>query len=204
MFAAVDAGVRLEILWRAGELDRLLDAAHADLVASIARLLAVSKWEVGIEVTFSRYGERGSIDVLALKPGVRVALVVEVKSALTSIEETARRLDAKVRLAPAIVAERTGWRPTNVGALLVLPDSSTARRQVAAHAALLDGFLPDRGWTVRRWITEPGGRLRGIAFLPGIHGANARRLGNGRVRVGASRARASERGPGRGRTPRPA
>jgi hypothetical protein len=39
-------------------------------------------------VTFSIYGERGSIDLLAWHSETRTLLVVELKSELTSIEET--------------------------------------------------------------------------------------------------------------------
>ena len=53
------------------------------------------------EVTFANYRERGSIDVLAVNEGERAVLITEVKSEITSWEETQRRFDVKVRLLPS-------------------------------------------------------------------------------------------------------
>jgi hypothetical protein len=60
--------------------------------------LRAGGWTTAVEVTFNHYGDRGSIDVLAVHPVARIALVVEVKTEITSAEETLRRLDVKVRL----------------------------------------------------------------------------------------------------------
>jgi len=43
-------------------------------------------WLVAAEASFNRYGERGSIDVLAFHPADRVVLVVEVKSVIVADE----------------------------------------------------------------------------------------------------------------------
>ena len=56
------AGIALR--WHGEELDRLLDEAHARLVDEVVRRSTVLGWVVAVEVSFSRYGERGSIDVL--------------------------------------------------------------------------------------------------------------------------------------------
>ena len=58
-----------------------------------------------------------------------------VKTELTSIEETLRRHDAKVRLAPRIARERFGWDPAVIARLLVLPEDRTARRRIEEHRA---------------------------------------------------------------------
>lgn len=78
----------------------------------VASLTALG-WSTAVEVTYARYGERGSIDVLAFRPDARSLLVVELKTELTSLEETLRRLDQKVRLGPSIAAEHWdgGRRP---------------------------------------------------------------------------------------------
>lgn len=123
IFAAVDADVVTFVRWRGGELDRLLDEGHADLVGRIAGLLRRHGWEVLTEVTYSEFGERGSIDVLAWHPGRRVLLVVEVKTEIASSEELLRRHDAKVRLGPKIARDRFGWAPTSSARLLVLGGS---------------------------------------------------------------------------------
>ena len=98
------------MLWRGADIDRVLDERHAQLVAVVAERLTLFTWEVSVEVTFSEYGERGSIDVLAVRAPA-TTLVVEVKTEIASVEEMLRRLDMKARLAPKIVFDRHGWAP---------------------------------------------------------------------------------------------
>src|SRR5687767_365931 len=60
--------VRLELLarWRAGDLDRLLSSAHSALHESVARSFrARPAWVLRPEISFSIYGERGMIDLVA-------------------------------------------------------------------------------------------------------------------------------------------
>jgi transcriptional regulator with XRE-family HTH domain len=173
-FGAVDARLDCQVLWRGGELDRVLDERHAALGASMTSLLVRDAWATLPEVTFSSYGERGSIDLLATKPAVATALVVELKTQLTSIEETLRRLDVKSRLAPGIVFDRFGWRPAATGTLLVILDVTTARRRVARFDEVLAAALPHRGRAVRQWLRRPDGRLRGLMFLSATNGRSTR------------------------------
>jgi transcriptional regulator with XRE-family HTH domain len=153
-FGAVEAGFEGKVLWRAADIDRVLDEQHAQLVAVVAERLRSLTWEVSVEVTFSEYGERGSMDVLAVRAPT-TALVVEVKTQIASVEEMLRRLDVKGRLAPKIVFDRHGWRPSTIGMVLVLPDASTARRQVKRHASVLGGALPVRGRELTKWLRQP-------------------------------------------------
>ena len=88
-------------------------------------------WDADVEVSFSEFGERGSIDVFGSRRDHAAVAVCEVKSVIGSLEETNRVLDAKERLAPAIAFKRLGWRPAVVGRLLILPGDSTNRRIVA-------------------------------------------------------------------------
>jgi len=176
---ALDAEVLLVIRWRGGELDRLMDEAHATLVGRAVEILQARGWETRSEVSFSVYGERGSIDVLAWHAPTRTLLVVEVKSELTSVEETLRVHDAKLRLAPRIAAERFGWRSTTTARLLVLPDLSTARRRVARHRAVLGGAYPMRGHMIRAWLLAPTPAMRpttggGLLFLSPTQGTRGR------------------------------
>ena len=193
MFGTCDATVGLDIRWRGGEVDRLLDAAHAELVREVGEYLARHGWTCWFEVTYSHFGERGSIDVLAVRGDA--VLVVEVKSELTSIEATLRKLDEKARHAARIAFERTGRRPLVLGRLLVLPDASTPRRRIAANAAIFDGVLPGRGHAVRAWLKRPHGTFAGIVFLSpaGDGGANKRSV-TGRQRI-RRRAAAPHRDP---------
>jgi hypothetical protein len=84
IFAALEADIDLVVRYRGGTLDRLLDERHAATVASVARMLQSHGWTTAVEVTFNHYGERGSIDLLAVHPVTRTALVVEAKTEITS------------------------------------------------------------------------------------------------------------------------
>ena len=169
IFAAVDAGFEGIVHWRGAGLDRLLDARHASLIAARVHRLTDGGWDPSVEVTYSVYGERGSIDILGARVSVRAVLVEEVKSELANLEATIRKLDEKVRLVRQRVAlDHLGWHPVTVGRLLVLPDSTTARRRVAALDTVLRVAFPDRGSDVRRWLQEPVGPFSGILFQPDI------------------------------------
>lgn len=185
-FAAVDASFDGVVGWRGGQLDRLLDARHARIVERMATMLQADGWEVAAEVSFNVYGDRGSIDLLAVHSPEHVALVVEVKSELTAIEETLRRLDVKLRVASGVVRTRFGWAPSAVSAVLVLPDRTAIRDRVRAHSATFDASLPARTVAMRHWLAAPtaGTRVAGILFLrdtnPG--GAASGRGRRGRLR----------------------
>lgn len=165
VLAALDARGDLDVRWRGGELDRLIDERHAELVGAVVAELGSLRWSTVVEVTYARYGERGSIDVLAYRNDVSVLLVVEVKSELTSVEETLRRLDQKSRLGSIVAADRCGWAARSTSRLLVLPETRTSRDRIARHAAVLDGAFPDRGVALRAWLRDPVGRCSGIRLL---------------------------------------
>ena len=63
--AALGASIDMVLRWEGEGLDRLLDEGHARLVDEVVRRLTALGWVVAVEVSFSRYGERGSIDVMA-------------------------------------------------------------------------------------------------------------------------------------------
>jgi DNA-binding XRE family transcriptional regulator len=174
VFAVVEGRFEGLISWRGGAIDRLLDERHATLVGVVARDLGAAGWDVRVEVTFNEYGDRGSIDLLALWPDGSPALVVEVKTELTAIDDTIRRLDVKERLAPKIVADRWGRRPRTVCRLLAVLDTPTNRRRVTAHSQVLGPAFPDRGTAVRRWLRKPDGRLAGLRFCSDSNGRGTR------------------------------
>jgi transcriptional regulator with XRE-family HTH domain len=154
--------------WNGEALDRLLDADHAALVERVVRILAAHGWLCATEVSFSIFGERGSIDILAFHPNERALLIIEVKSVIPDVQATFVALDRKVRLALRIAQER-GWLGRSVGRLLVVRERRTARRRVAAHAATFANALPDRGWAIRHWLARPTSAhpLAGLWFLSG-------------------------------------
>ena len=161
----LDADLVLQLRWRGGDLDRLLDEGHAGLVGAMIETLQAAGWEVKAEVSYSEYGERGSIDILAWHDASRSLLVVEIKTELVSIEETLRKHDEKTRLAPKVAREQFGWRARTASRLLVLPDLSTPRRRVDRQAAVLGTAYPDRGATIRSWLNAPARAVAGLLFI---------------------------------------
>jgi transcriptional regulator with XRE-family HTH domain len=186
IFAVVDADVVTLVRWRAGELDRLLDEQHAAVVTKIANLLRRRGWEVLPEVTFSEFGERGSIDVLAWHAASKTLLVIEVKTEITSTEEILRRHDTKVRLAPKIGRDRFGTTPVRVGRLLVIEESNANRRRAERLDALLRPVYPARGRDVRTWLDAPDGNMAGLIFAAVPRATRTSPAGRVRVRATAN------------------
>lgn len=190
---ALDADLVVSLRWRGGELDRLLDEGHAAILGRVAELLQACGWITESEVTYSVYGERGSIDLLAWHPATRTLLVVEIKTELTSVEATLRKHDEKVRLAARIADERFGWRATSTARLLVLPNLSTARRRVERHGAVLGTAYPVRGEVLRAWLRQPTPRdlsvrpVSGLLFVSPAHPVRGRSRSITRKRVRAAR-----------------
>ena len=175
--SALGASVSVRILWHGEALDRLLDAAHADLTDLVLRLLRDSGWEVATEVSFNIRGERGVIDVLAFHPATGTLLVIEIKSVVPDLQAMLGTLDRKVRVATDLARQR-GWRASSVSRLLVFPDDRTARRRVERHAAIFSAALPARTAAVRRWLKRPVETLTGVLFLSyGRHLGTRHRVG---------------------------
>jgi len=165
VLAQLDAWTVMEIRWRGAAVDRLLDEGHASLSGAVADWLKSQGWLVEVEVTYSIFGERGSIDILAFHPTAAVLLVIEIKTDLPSAEGTLRKLDEKTRLSREIGYKRFRWRPVSVGRLLVMPEHSTLRSRVAKHRSLFDGALPARNLAIRSWLLAPAGPLSGVWFF---------------------------------------
>jgi transcriptional regulator with XRE-family HTH domain len=185
----LDIRLDLVVRWRGGELDRLLNARHASLANLVIELLRSHGWEVAPEVSFSIYGERGWIDILAWHAPTRTLLVVEVKTQLVDAHETLGVLDRKRRLAPQIARQR-GWAAAHVATWLVLEESRTNRRRVERLAALMRAALPAGTRAMNSWLHNPAGAIAALTFL-----ANSARAG-GRCRAPAAspRSRVARRG----------
>jgi hypothetical protein len=177
-FGAVDARFQATVLWRGGDVERLVDLRHARIQVQVVHLLSAWGWQPFPEVSYARYGERGSIDVLALHRERRIAVVFEIKTEIGSLEATHRKHDEKVRLTPSICFERWGWRPALVARILVLRESPRLRRIVVSHRAMFDAFYPASSREVRRWLQTPDGTMGGLWFLtPSDPGAARRTTG---------------------------
>ena len=104
-------GIRIDLVprWRGGELNRLLFAGLSALHECPSRAFArLHEWLVAPEVTFSVFGERGVIDVLAYHPRRRSLLVVELKTQLVDVQGLLGQIDRYRRLARRIARDR-GW-----------------------------------------------------------------------------------------------
>lgn len=204
-FAALGARVTLIASYRGAALERLIDQLHAALLAAVLRVLGSCGWETHVEVTYSEFGERGSIDIMGWKAAEKALLVVEIKSELPGVDPVLRPLDVKARLAPAIARQRFGWEAETVSRLVVLPEERTARRLVARHGEVFDRALPARSREIRRWMQAPDGPLSGLWFLSlGLPGDTERntssiqrvqrprsRIGHAQPRTACSRQRSN-------------
>jgi transcriptional regulator with XRE-family HTH domain len=172
---ALGGRISVRVLYQGEGLDRLRDQRHAALVEAIVRRLRAAGWDVATEVSFNVYGERGSIDVLAVHPETGSLLVIEVKSVVPDVGGMLMTLDRKVRLAPDIATRQLGWRVTSVSKLLVLPEGRTVRRRVDDHAETFAAALPARTVAVKGWLARPMGALAGVLFLSDVQHVDQRR-----------------------------
>ncbi|HSH21197.1 MAG TPA: helix-turn-helix transcriptional regulator [Candidatus Caenarcaniphilales bacterium] len=191
-FAALDARLDVRGWYHGAAADRLLDEGHAGLAAQAVDVLRPYGWVSQVEVSFSEFGERGSVDVLGWHATTGTLFVEEIKSEMGSIEGTLRPLDVKCRLAPKIALKRFGWSAKALGRILLLPEDRTARRAVDRHAAVLDVALPARSRELRSWVRQPRGGIAGIWFLTDVGGANGRRNPSAIRRVRRARPRSHD------------
>lgn len=173
--AALDARFDTVVRWQGGDLGRLINARHAAMHEAMARMFAsLDGWTAEPEVSFSIYGERGIVDILAWHPVRRILLVIELKTEFVDVNELMGSLDRKRRLA-AVVARERGWDPVAVGTWVVLSDNRTNRRALAAHETVLRAKFPVDGRRIRTWLRRPVGRLDALSFLPSVHVVGVRR-----------------------------
>jgi hypothetical protein len=134
-------------------------------------------------VTYSEFGEPGSIDELAFRADPGILLVTELKTGIFDAQRTVAKLDEKARLAAGI-ARRVGWRARRVVPCLVLADTRTNRRRVERHPNLFGRFRC-RGRGARAWLRSPLTTVEGLLlFVPltDMRGTHGRRAGRQRVR----------------------
>jgi transcriptional regulator with XRE-family HTH domain len=141
--AALDARVDLRLAGRAGQLIRLADEEHAAIVDLLAQWLRELGFDVESEASYSEWGERGRIDLLAYRRKDRTVVIVEVKTLLLDLQDVLGSLNIRERLGSAI-ARRRGWDVGRLVTALAVAYTASNRKVVRAHAAL---FAP---FTVRR------------------------------------------------------
>jgi transcriptional regulator with XRE-family HTH domain len=180
--SALGGRLQVNLSWNGEQLDRLVDAGHAELQNAFAVMLRAAGWTVAVEVSFNHYGERGRYDLLAFHPATGIVLVIEIKTAVGDVQATLGTLDVKVRLARD-VAKAQGWSPPSaVIPVLLIADERQQHRVVADHGALFARF-DRRGRSARAWLKHP---LRGptglLLFLPmtNAHAVSVRKASRGR------------------------
>ncbi len=161
---ALAIDVRLDVRWRGGELDRLIDHDHAAIIEAVVRRLVREGWKIRLEHGFNHYGERGSVDILAWHAASRTLLIIEVKTRLADLQALLSALARKLRIVPDTV-RRDGWVPEQTAYLLVVLGTTVNRRVVAAHRSIFDESFPDRGPRVAAWLGAPSGMLRGLLMM---------------------------------------
>jgi hypothetical protein len=169
---ALDARFDSVVRWQGGDLGRLVNARHAAMHEGMAHwFTGLAGWEAEPEVSFSIYGERGVIDILAWHAASSALLVTELKTELVDINDLMGTMDRKRRLA-AEIAEGRGWRPASVSTWVVLADGRTNRRALSTHAKVLRAKFPDDGRAVRGWLRSPDRAIHALSFLPSVHGVH--------------------------------
>lgn len=195
--------VRVELLPRSrgADFERVVNSRHAALSEAVIALLERSKgWTVRPEVSFSLYGERGIVDLLAWHQARAALLVIELKTAIIDVGELHGTLDRKRRLGAAI-AGPLNWHPASVSSCLMVADGMTNRRRIAEHSATFRAALPSGSRQFRAWLRDPSSELRALVFVSDGRPGNVRsgfasvRRVSSRSRKGkASSARPVERG----------
>jgi transcriptional regulator with XRE-family HTH domain len=161
---ALDIRVDLSAHWRAGDLDRLLNARHSALHDLVATWFGeqLPAWVLAPEVSFNVYGERGVIDIVAWHPGRRALLVIELKTDITDVNELLGTLDRKRRLARDAVKDR-GWDPASVSVWLIVAGGRTNRARLSAHRSVLRAAFPAGVRAMRSWLADPVGPIAGVS-----------------------------------------
>lgn len=192
----LDLRVELKVRARAVDVDRVLNERHAALAEHVLAWIALQPgWIARPEVSFSEYGERGVVDLLAWHAGTRSLLVVEVKTEVIDVAEVLGTLDRKLRLG-ANIGRRLGWEAASVSTCLLVADSMTNRRRISTRNATFRAALPADGRALRGWLSRPTGSVRALRFVSDVRLGHTRssfaaptRVSRGRQPRGEARPR---------------
>jgi DNA-binding Xre family transcriptional regulator len=172
--AALEIRLELELRWRGGDLDRLLNARHAAMAEAMSATLGrCGGWVLRPEVSFSIYGERGVIDFVAWHPARRALLLIELKTELVDIGDLMATADRRRRLAPRIGRD-LGWNPVAIGTWVALSNVSMNSRRIREHATVLRAAFPAQGRAIGRWLRDPVGPISALSLVALPQGANGR------------------------------
>lgn len=152
--AVLDIRVEWRVVGRGADVARLLNEEHAAIVETMAASLAGAGWQVEAESSYSEYGERGRIDLLAFDQASSVLAVVEVKTELADLQDLFGSLSVKARLAPGL-GRHNGWHSSRAVTVLAVAATAANRSIVGAHPALFSPF--EHRWLRGRRVPRLGG-----------------------------------------------
>jgi len=177
--------IRLDVIarWRGGDMDRLINSGHAALHEELARFLdQMPGWVQSPEVSYSIYGERGVIDILAFHEPTGSLLVIELKTEMVSLEDLLTAMDRRMRLAATIARDR-GWKPVTVSGWVVIAEGQVSRRRARPPPPTLRSAFPADGRRIRGWLRNSSGTIRALSFWSISNGSGAKQLVGSRKRV---------------------
>jgi transcriptional regulator with XRE-family HTH domain len=182
--------VDVRVLGRAGSLMRLGDEEHARIAETVAAWFREHRFVTETEASFSEWGERGRIDLLAFDPLSGTLVIVEAKTQLLDLQDLFGSLNVKERLA-ATIAERRGWKVDRCVTLLAVAQTAANRTAVREHPSSFADFDTRRltiaglrlGRRLIHWVRADGDAG---SWLAGRQRVSRQRLT--RVRVSRQRA----------------
>ena len=153
---ALDISISWTTRWRGGDLDRLVSGRHARLHEAVAGRMGATfpDWVLAPEVSFSIFGERGIIDILAWHPTRRALLIIELKTDVVDVNQLISSMDQRRRLAWKIARDR-GWEPVTVSTWVLVASGRTNRARLAAHKTVLRNAFPVDGRAITGWLRRP-------------------------------------------------
>lgn len=140
--------------WRGAALSRLLDENHAALQSAWKARLERWGWQVWVEVSFNRFGDRGRIDLLAWKATRRILLLVEVKTEIADAQSLLGSTDVKARVAPHVARSLGLAAPRVVVPLLLVAEGTTNRDRTRRLEPLFARYTL-RGRSAITWLRRP-------------------------------------------------
>lgn len=177
--------IRLDVVarWRGGELARLINARHSALHEDVAIFFGrLPGWQASPEVSFSVYGERGVIDILAFHPASGSLLVIELKTAIVDVNDLVGSVDRKSRLAIGIARER-GWAARSVSRWVIVMRDRTNQRRIEAHRSMLRAAFPGDGHAMRSWLARPTDSVSALSMWSTVALTDGSRTRSQRIRV---------------------
>jgi hypothetical protein len=121
-------------------------------------------------VSFSIYGERGIIDIVAWHASSRSLLIIELKTTLVDPRELVGTMDKRVRLGKQIGVGRE-WHARTVSSWVVVADTRTNHCRLREHNGLLRGAFPADGHAINAWLRNPAGSSAALSFWPNVGGS---------------------------------